>query len=47
MGRKEFVDFLSVMYQRADIEKNYKISQSDDILLYEKLETLRESPPSG
>ena len=47
MGRKEFVDFLSVMYQRADIEKNYKISQSDDILLYEKLETFRESPPSG
>lgn len=42
MGRKEFVDFLSMLYQKADVEKNYKISQADDIQLYEKLEMIKE-----
>lgn len=41
MKREEFVEFVSLLYEEAEISQNYKISSSDDIRLYEKVGSIR------
>lgn len=42
-GRNEFVDFLTRLYEQADADKNYKVSQFDDIRFYDKINALMDS----
>lgn len=41
MKRDEFADFLTLLYDKAITFRNYKISASDDLRLYEKVEATR------
>ncbi len=43
LGRNEFVDFLTRLYEQADVNKNYKVSQFDDIRFYDKINSIRDA----
>lgn len=43
LGRNEFADFLTRLYEQADVDKNYKISQFDDIRFYDKINAMKDS----
>ena len=42
MDRNEFVDFLTSLYEKAEVAKNYKISPLDDVRIYEKIVAMKE-----